>query len=90
VKAGILTREEKMEIHRAMASEFRGSGHWYQCPNGHPYTIGDCGGAMVTSSCPECGETIGGASHVLTVNNRRDNEFESMGSNTTPRFNFIV
>ncbi|CAH1761849.1 12644_t:CDS:10 [Entrophospora sp. SA101] len=80
-KAGILTREEKMEIHRAMASEFRGSGHWYQCPNGHPKGI-----------CPECGETIGGAAHVLTATNRRDNEFESMGSNTntTPRFNFIV
>ena len=20
-----------------------GSGHWYTCPNGHPYAIGDCG-----------------------------------------------
>ncbi|CAG8826678.1 771_t:CDS:2, partial [Gigaspora rosea] len=38
-----LTHEEKLEIRRAMNSEFRGSGHWYQCPNGHPYTIGECG-----------------------------------------------
>ena len=22
------------------------SGHWYTCPNGHVYAIGDCGGAM--------------------------------------------
>ena len=22
-----------------------GKGHWYMCPNGHPYVIGDCGGA---------------------------------------------
>ena len=21
-------------------------GHWYMCPNGHPYAIGECGGAM--------------------------------------------
>ncbi|CAG8471028.1 5060_t:CDS:10 [Dentiscutata erythropus] len=44
-----LTHEEKLEISKAMNSEFRGSGHWYQCPNGHPYTIGECGGAMEAS-----------------------------------------
>lgn len=32
---------------------------------GHYYGIGDCGQAMVTSKCPECGETIGGTSHIL-------------------------
>ncbi len=21
-------------------------GHWYECLNGHPYVIGECGGAM--------------------------------------------
>lgn len=26
-----------------------GSGHWYTCPNGHPYAIADCGQAMVES-----------------------------------------
>lgn len=46
------------------------SGHWYECPNGHPYFIGDCGGAMVTSTCPECGETIGGANHRALGSNR--------------------
>mmetsp|Transcript_33938 Transcript_33938/g.71265 ORF Transcript_33938/g.71265 Transcript_33938/m.71265 type:complete len:99 (+) Transcript_33938:463-759(+) len=43
--------------------------HWYQCPKGHIYVIGDCGGAMTTSQCPECGATIGGQSHVLLSDN---------------------
>lgn len=30
------------------------SGHWYECPNGHPYVIGECGGAMEKTKCPEC------------------------------------
>ena len=25
-----------------------GQGHWFTCPNGHPYFIGECGGAMQT------------------------------------------
>ena len=37
-----------------------GSGHWYECPNGHPYVIGECGGAMQKSVCPECKAEIGG------------------------------
>merc|ERR1719282_405082 len=44
-------------------------GHWYTCPNNHVYTIGECGGAMETSSCPECGEVIGGSNHHLTQGN---------------------
>lgn len=46
-------------------------GHVYQCPNGHIYTIGDCGGAVMTSRCPECGEVIGGAGHNLAAGNTR-------------------
>lgn len=37
-----------------------GKGHWFKCKNGHFYTIGECGGAMQTSKCPDCGEVIGG------------------------------
>lgn len=47
------------------------SGHWYECPNGHPYFIGDCGGAMAISTCNECGAAIGGASHRVLGSNRR-------------------
>lgn len=46
------------------------SGHWYECPSGHPYFIGDCGGAMVTSRCFECGAEIGGSSHRVLGSNR--------------------
>lgn len=41
------------------------AGHWYQCPNGHSYVIGECGGAMEQSRCPECRSQIGGGSHEL-------------------------
>jgi hypothetical protein len=47
------------------------SDHWYQCPNGHPYFIGECGGAMEESRCMECGELVGGRSHNLLPSNRR-------------------
>lgn len=30
-----LTKAEKQEVFRAMASEVGTTGHWYQCPNGH-------------------------------------------------------
>lgn len=33
--------------------------------------IGDCGGATMESTCPECNATIGGSSHRL----RDDNQF---------------
>ncbi|KAG8784877.1 hypothetical protein FRC19_000650 [Serendipita sp. 401] len=43
--------------------EFSHRGHWYTCPNGHIFTIGECGGAMQISRCHECGSTIGGSNH---------------------------
>ncbi len=24
-------------------------GSWFECPNGHPYVIGECGGAITSS-----------------------------------------
>ena len=44
--------------------------HWYECPNGHPYFIGECGQAMQVSRCIECGEQVGGGSHNLLSTNR--------------------
>ncbi|KAL7541149.1 LOW QUALITY PROTEIN: hypothetical protein ACHAXR_010669 [Thalassiosira sp. AJA248-18] len=44
--------------------------HWYECPNGHPYFIGECGGAMQLGNCIECGEQVGGGSHHLLATNR--------------------
>ena len=42
-----------------------------RCPNGHFYTIGNCGGAMQEATCAECGERIGGTSHTLRAGNQR-------------------
>ncbi|XP_074776511.1 NFX1-type zinc finger-containing protein 1 [Athene noctua] len=44
-------------------------GHWFKCKNGHIYVIGDCGGAMERSRCPECQAVIGGADHALDSTN---------------------
>ncbi|CAG8678002.1 16679_t:CDS:2, partial [Acaulospora morrowiae] len=76
-----LTREEKLEIHRAMSGEFgdfSGTSHWYQCPNGHVYTVGECGRAMERSTCPECRATIGGENHQFAEGNERNAEFGHM------------
>ncbi|OJI99811.1 hypothetical protein ASPVEDRAFT_163989 [Aspergillus versicolor CBS 583.65] len=58
-----VTSEERAAVLAAMAREFRGTGHWYYCENGHPFTIGECGGAMQLSTCPECGARVGGQHH---------------------------
>lgn len=47
----------------AMQGEFSGTGHWYRCENGHPFTIGECGMPMQTARCPQCNAPIGGSSH---------------------------
>ncbi|NXO96119.1 ZNFX1 protein, partial [Certhia brachydactyla] len=44
-------------------------GHWFKCRNGHIYVIGECGGAMQRSTCPECHEVIGGTNHTLESSN---------------------
>ncbi|NXO14592.1 ZNFX1 protein, partial [Oriolus oriolus] len=44
-------------------------GHWFKCKNGHIYVIGECGGAMQRSTCPECHEVIGGTNHALESSN---------------------
>ena len=43
---------------------------WYKCPNGHLYTVGECGRPMEQSICPECGKKIGGQNHVPEMNNQ--------------------
>ncbi|RHZ77870.1 hypothetical protein Glove_169g29 [Diversispora epigaea] len=55
--------EEKLRINRAMSQEFSSSGHWYQCPNGHLYTIENYDGADQKSRCFKCGVLIDGSNH---------------------------
>ncbi|KAJ7072084.1 hypothetical protein C8F01DRAFT_1044463 [Mycena amicta] len=68
--------DEKMNVVRAL--NFSHTGHFYTCPQGHVYVITECGGAMQTSVCPECGSTIGGRSHQLDAQNMPAAEFEAM------------
>ncbi|KAG5175929.1 hypothetical protein JKP88DRAFT_249852 [Tribonema minus] len=46
-----------------------GAGHWFTCPGGHPYFIGECGGAMEQSACPDCGAAVGGHNHAVVQGN---------------------
>ncbi|CAO3565269.1 unnamed protein product [Mortierella alpina] len=73
-----LTAAEKAEVFTAMQQTLSGSGHWYTCPNGHSYVIADCGMAMETSRCFECGLPVGGASHQLLQTNRLNEEYEAL------------
>ena len=61
-----LSSQERLMIVEAIGLK---KGHWFKCRNGHYYCIGECGGAMVKSKCPECGEVIGGQQHRLVSDN---------------------
>jgi len=54
------------------------TGHFYRCPNGHTFVIGDCGGANEVSRCPECHEPIGGTGHQLVAGNSVATEYENI------------
>lgn len=54
------------------------SDHWYQCRNGHPYFIGECGRAMEQARCPECYEPIGGLDHILVETNSHWNDINNV------------
>ncbi|BCS22020.1 uncharacterized protein APUU_30245A [Aspergillus puulaauensis] len=72
-----VTSEERAAVLSAMAREFRGTGHWYYCENGHPFTIGECGGAMQLSTCPECGARVGGQHHQTAAGVTRASDLEN-------------
>ncbi|KAK1980981.1 hypothetical protein LZ30DRAFT_593677 [Colletotrichum cereale] len=55
--------DEMRAVYAAMSNELRGTGHWYTCLNGHPFTVGECGMPMERALCPECGATVGGQNH---------------------------
>lgn len=74
----LVSAEERKAISLAMKYEFRGSGHWYACANGHPFTIGECGMPMEQARCPECGERIGGTNHTMTEGVNRDESMENI------------
>ena len=65
-KLATLVEYERMEIVEAIGLP---KGHWYKCPNGHVYCIGECGGAEQVGRCPDCKEKIGGRHHALLEGN---------------------
>ncbi|QRV96757.1 Zinc finger, NF-X1-type [Ceratobasidium sp. AG-Ba] len=73
-----VTREENRSVMRALmegADRLSHTGHFYECVNGHPYVIGECGGAMEESRCPECGTRVGGQGHQAVTGNTLSRTF---------------
>ncbi|XP_076813144.1 NFX1-type zinc finger-containing protein 1-like isoform X2 [Clavelina lepadiformis] len=75
-----ISEEEKKMVVKAMSFQ---KGHWYKCRNDHIYCIGNCGGAELTATCPECQQTIGGAGHRLADGNQVAGE---MDGSTRPAY----
>ncbi|KAJ4399128.1 hypothetical protein N0V91_009660 [Didymella pomorum] len=75
-----VTKEEIEAIKRAMVSGRGGigthSGHWYNCENGHPFAIGECGMPMQLATCPECGAQVGGQGHTAVAGVTRARNME--------------
>lgn len=72
-----VTNEEKAAVYAAMAQSFRGTGHWYHCVNGHPFTVGECGMPMQTARCPQCGAVVGGNNHMPAAGVTSATDFEA-------------
>ena len=72
-----LDRPTLDEIRQIVAVLGTRKGSWYKCPNGHYYTIGECGGAMQTGKCIECGVKVGGSSHRLLADNEHAGEIDN-------------
>ncbi|RIB25137.1 hypothetical protein C2G38_2031303 [Gigaspora rosea] len=91
-KQNELTEEEKEQIIQAMDSEIQElygdgdnvTGHWFCCPNGHPYYIGECGGATQRSVCNDCGAIIGGTGHIVVPSNSFYGEFDGSAAPAYP------
>ncbi|KAH7439976.1 hypothetical protein KP509_04G085400 [Ceratopteris richardii] len=66
VKEGKQTQADVVAV---LMKEVGGKGHWYKCPNGHYYVVGECGGPMQLSKCPDCQETVGGQNHKSAAGN---------------------
>lgn len=73
-----VTTEELRAVYAAMASEFQGTGHWYTCVEGHPFTVGECGMPMEQARCPECGAPVGGQNHAPAEGVARARQIEDL------------
>ncbi|TDZ35092.1 NFX1-type zinc finger-containing protein 1 [Colletotrichum spinosum] len=75
-----VSNEEMRAVYQAMSREFSGTGHWYRCENGHPFTIGECGMAMQLARCPECGAPVGGQDHQSVAGVEHAHDIENLGT----------
>lgn len=75
-----MSDKEMADIYKAMTTDFRGTGHWYRCANGHPFTIGECGMPMEIARCPECQAPIGGRDHTAVGGVERADDIERLGA----------
>lgn len=73
-----VTADEMRAVYGAMAIEFHGTGHWYTCELGHPFTVGECGMPMERARCPECGSAVGGQNHDPAEGVRRADAIEEL------------
>lgn len=73
-----VTAEELREVYMASAAELRGTGHWYTCANGHPFSINNCGMPMEEARCPDCNAPIGGRNHEAAEGVRHATEIEEI------------
>lgn len=70
---------DKKMVFRALNSggtEPLGTGHWYECPCGYIFVVGDCGMPMQTAPCPQCSRQVGGTNHSPTNGVQRADAFE--------------
>lgn len=71
--SAVVSIQERNMVVKAMGFK---AGHWFKCPNNHYYCIGECGGAMQTAKCIECGLPVGGTNHSLLRSNRHAGEMD--------------
>lgn len=59
---------------------------WYECPNGHRYSIGECTRPMQKARCPECNSEIGGQNHEDVANVRRLGRMNEVNNTSMPGY----
>ncbi|XP_033105070.1 E3 ubiquitin-protein ligase RNF213-like [Anneissia japonica] len=66
-----MPQDDRMEaqaaLHQATADH---NLTWYECPNGHLYTIGNCGRPNGTGFCSDCNVRIGGQGYAALPGNK--------------------
>lgn len=68
-------------------------GNWYTCPNGHIFSISECGGAMQVRKCNECGEAIGEGGDNVPQSTQRvsmEEDITALQDEATPRQEKLV